>query len=172
MSPANFLLLVSPEPPAMRHPSTRLDLIPTGGALSRALLIAVATFSAQSAAAQGQSFTLESALSAPFPSELTAAPGGGGLAWVFDAQGSRNIWIAEPGANGAYSSRQLTSYTGDNGVEIGQLAWSYDGKALAFSRGGDPNPRDLPLGGTPSQLWAMAVGDTAPHLIGDGNSPT
>jgi len=152
----------------MRHPSSRPHRI--GTALSRALVLA--TFGATSAAAQAPSFTLESALSAPFPSELTAAPGGGRLAWVFDAQGSRNLWIAEPGANGAFTSRQLTSYTGDNGVEIGQLAWSYDGKALAFSRGGDPNPRDLPLGGTPSQLWAMAVGDTAPHLIGDGNSPT
>src|SRR2546430_4973052 len=45
------------------------------------------------AAAQQRSFTIEQALSAPFPDELVAAPAGGALAWVFNAQGVRNIWI-------------------------------------------------------------------------------
>src|SRR5206468_7363345 len=89
-----------------------------------------------------------------------------------DADGSRNIWVAEPSANGSFTSRQLTNYTGDNGVEIETPVWSFDGKTLVFLRGGEPNPRDLPLGGTPSQIWAMTLGDTTPRLIGDGASPT
>ena len=48
------------------------------------------------AAAQQEPFTLEQVMSAPFPSELVAAPAGGKVAWVFDASGGRNIWVAEP----------------------------------------------------------------------------
>jgi len=156
----------------MLHPASRPSRARHGTALPRAVLLALTLFSAEEAAAQAPSFTLEAALSAPFPSGVVAAPAGGRVAWIFDAQGSRNIWVAEPGANGAFSSRQLTTYTGDNGVEIGTPVWSFDGRALAFERGGSPNPRDLPLGSTPPQLWVMALGDTAPRLIGDGSSPT
>lgn len=134
-----------------------------------ALLMA---FAAEPAAAQAPSFTIEQALGAPFPSELTAAPAGNRVAWIFNARGSRNIWVGEPGPNGSFTSRQVTGFTGDDGVEIGQLAWSHDGQSIAFVRGGEPNPRDLPLGGTPPQLWTIAVGDSAPHLVGDGSSPT
>ena len=137
-----------------------------------AALLCAAPVVARTADAQQPSFTLESALKAPFPSELTAAPAGGRVAWVFDAEGSRNIWVAEPSADGAFTSRQLTSYPGDQGVEIGSLAWSADGTTIVFVRGGEANPRDLPLGSTPGQIWAMAVGDSAPRLIGDGSSPT
>lgn len=139
---------------------------------SPVVLLVSAVFAAGTAAAQGPSFTLEAALSAPFPSGLTAAPAGGRVAWIFDAEGSRNIWVGEAGANGSFASRQLTRFTGDDGVEMGTLAWSFDGRTLAFERGGEPNPRDLPLGSSPGQIWAIALGDTAPRLIGDGGSPT
>ncbi len=141
--------------------------------ISRTVLLLCSAFVAGAARAQSpaQSFTLEAALSAPFPSGLIAAPAGGRVAWIFDAQGSRNIWVGEPGANGAFTSRQLTRFTGDLGEEIGTLAWSFDGQAVVFERGGEPNPRDLPLGSTPGQLWTMALGDTTPRLIGDGSSP-
>src|SRR3982750_3690523 len=72
----------------------------------------LATTPLATAAAQQPSFTIESALSAPFPSGLTAAPAGGRIAWIFDAEGSRNIWIAEPSANGSFTSRQLTRLPG------------------------------------------------------------
>ena len=131
-----------------------------------------AAFAAGTAAAQQPSFTIDAALSAPFPSRLTAAPAGARVAWIFDAEGSRNIWIAEPDANGSFTSRQLTRYTGDLGVEIGDPAWSFDGQTLAFVRGGEPNPRDLPLGSTPAQIFAISLGDTTPRVIGEGGSPT
>ncbi|MGH9933137.1 MAG: hypothetical protein ACREA9_28465, partial [Pyrinomonadaceae bacterium] len=41
-------------------------------------------------------FTLEQVMSAPFPSDLVAAPVGGSVAWVQIAKGSRNIWVASP----------------------------------------------------------------------------
>ncbi|HKW10738.1 MAG TPA: DPP IV N-terminal domain-containing protein, partial [Gemmatimonadaceae bacterium] len=140
--------------------------------LPRFLLLASAAFAARTAAAQRPSFTIDAALSAPFPNGLTAAPAGSRVAWIFDAEGSRNIWIAEPSANGSFASRQLTNYPGDLGVEIEAPAWSFDGKTLTFVRGGEPNPRDLPLGSTPAQIWAITVGDTTARPIGDGSSPT
>jgi len=56
-------------------------------------------------------------------------------------------------------------------VEIGTIAWSSDGRALVFERGGEPNPRSLSLGTSPEQIWTMALGDTAPRLIDEGSSP-
>jgi len=138
--------------------------------LRRSVLLVTAAVA--TATAQQPSFTIDAALSAPFPSGLTAAPAGARVAWIFDAEGSRNIWIAEPSANGSFASRQLTRFSGDLGVEIEAPVWSGDGQTLVFVRGGEPNPRDLPLGGTPAQIWAMTLGDTAPRLIGDGSSPT
>ena len=41
-------------------------------------------------------FTIEQALSAPFPTDLVAAPVKDRFAWVYNAEGKRNIWIAEP----------------------------------------------------------------------------
>ena len=139
--------------------------------LSRIVILAGTAFFVQPALAQTPSFTIDAALSAPFPSGLTAAPAGGRIAWIFDAQGSRNIWVGEPAANGTLASRQLTRFTGDVGVEIGTVAWTFDGQAVVFERGGEPNPRDLPLGSTPEQLWTISLSDTTPRLIGEGSSP-
>src|SRR5690348_6154005 len=152
----------------LRHAS--LTIMSPTTMLRRSVLLVTAAVA--TATAQQPSFTIDAALSAPFPSGLTAAPAGARVAWIFDAEGSRNIWIAEPSANGSFASRQLTRFSGDLGVEIEAPVWSGDGQTLVFVRGGEPNPRDLPLGGTPAQIWAMTLGDTAPRLIGDGSSPT
>ena len=40
-------------------------------------------------------FTLEQVMSSPFPSGLTAAERRPRVAWVFNAKGVRNIWVAE-----------------------------------------------------------------------------
>ncbi|HKN67387.1 MAG TPA: prolyl oligopeptidase family serine peptidase [Gemmatimonadaceae bacterium] len=140
--------------------------------LPRTVSSLLVVLAVSTASAQQPSFTIDAALSAPFPSGLTAAPAASRLAWIFDAEGTRNIWVAEPSANGTYTSRQLTRFTGDLGVEIQPPVWSGDGQTLVFVRGGEPNPRDLPLGGTPAQIWAIALSDTTPRLIGDGSSPT
>jgi dipeptidyl aminopeptidase/acylaminoacyl peptidase len=139
-----------------------------------ALLLIVVT--STPALAQARSFGIEQVLSAPFPTTLTAAPAKGRLAWIFNARGSRNVWLAEPSAGGAYASRALTSYTGDDGQEIGDLAWSPDGETIVYARGslseGAPtNPLSNPQGDLPREVWAVGVGGGAPRKLGDGNMP-
>ena len=127
-------------------------------------------------AARG-SFTLEQVLSAPFPSELVASPTGGRVAWVFNARGLRNIWVAEPSGGGAYKSRQLTRYTQDDGQDVGELAWTPDGRAIVYVRGGDfetggsyPNPASAPEG-VEQDVWVVPVDGAAPRKLAEGNSP-
>src|SRR5260370_15805895 len=73
--------------------------------------------------ALAKTFTLEQVLSAPFPSELIAAPGGGKVAWLLNERGARNVWIA---AGAAYKGVRVTPYTRDHGHEIGQQALTPD----------------------------------------------
>ena len=77
-------------------------------------------------------FTIQQALSAPFPTELITAPAKGRVAWVFNSQGRRNIWIAEPAKDGkGYTARQITNYSDDDGQDVGELAWAPDSESLA-----------------------------------------
>jgi hypothetical protein len=34
-------------------------------------------------------------MSSPFPTNLVAAEHAGRIAWVFDARGERNVWVAD-----------------------------------------------------------------------------
>src|SRR5208282_1371899 len=118
------------------------------------------------AAAQKEPFTIEQVMSAPFPSELVAAPAGGMVAWVFDARGVRNIWVAEPPD---YKARALTSYAADDGQEIAELAWTHDARAVVYARGGDfetmreaPNPRSFPQG-VEQDVWVVALAGGPPR---------
>ncbi|HYT99010.1 MAG TPA: prolyl oligopeptidase family serine peptidase [Gemmatimonadales bacterium] len=124
--------------------------------------------------AQQQRFTLEQALSAPFPEELVAAPAGGAIAWVYNAQGARNLWIATPPE---YQGRAVTAYTEDDGQELGELAWTPDARALVYVRGGAsnsrgeyPNPLSLPAG-VEQGLWIVAAAGGPPRRLGEGRSP-
>src|SRR5437879_4665868 len=96
--------------------------------------LAVALVASAPLAAQQPAFTLEQALSAPFPDNLVAAATGGAVAWVFNANGARNIWVAAPPE---YQGRPVTAYADDDGQEIGDLVWTPDGKAIAFTRRAD-----------------------------------
>ena len=108
-----------------------------GTGLTLLMFLAVAT-----SLARGNGFTLEQVLSSPFPSDLIASPQGDKVAWVFDAEGKRNIWVAEaPGFKG----RQLTHYDKDDGQEITEPEFSPDGNWIAFVYGGPPNAdKDIP----------------------------
>jgi dipeptidyl aminopeptidase/acylaminoacyl peptidase len=123
------------------------------------------------------SFTLEQVMSSPFPTELVASPAGGRAAWVFDARGVRNIWVAEPSGGGGYRSRQLTRYTQDDGQDIGELTWTPDGRAIVYVRGGDlenggtyPNPASAPER-VEQDVWVVAVEGGAPRKLAEGHSP-
>jgi dipeptidyl aminopeptidase/acylaminoacyl peptidase len=125
-----------------------------------------------------QGFTIQQALSAPYDSNLKAAPAKGRFAWISNDQGRRNIWIAEPGASGTrYTARQLTHYQQDDGQDVGELAWTPDGEALAYTRGGDfeatekppPNPAQLPQG-VEEDVWLIAASGGSPREVGQGRA--
>ena len=135
--------------------------------------VLLASMLAGAAVAQ-ETFSLEQIMSSPFPSELTAAPAGGSVAWVLNARGARNIWVAEPPD---YRGRQLTSYTEDDGQEITELAWSPDGLAVVFVRGGEanrqgeyPNPTS-DAEGVEQAVWVVSLEGGAPKKLGEGHSP-
>lgn len=119
-------------------------------------------------------FTLEQILSAPFPSDLTAAKNSNRVAWVFDQQGKRNIWVAEaPG----FAARQLTKYNEDDGQELSELRFSSDANALVYVRGGSknaakevPNPTSNPAGAEQA-VWTVAWLGGDPKRIDVGHSP-
>jgi dipeptidyl aminopeptidase/acylaminoacyl peptidase len=121
------------------------------------------------------SFTLEQVMSAPFVSELTAAPAGARVAWIANDQGRRNIWVARLGAHP--DAQQITHYNEDDGEEISGLAWSADGEWLAYTRGGDaewperpaPNPALL-TAGVKQEMWVIAAGGGTPRDIGEGHA--
>src|SRR6185503_19323007 len=112
-------------------------------------------------------------LSAPFPTEMTAAPAGGAAAWVFDQTGSRNIWIAAPPA---YQARPLTTYTGDNGQDITDLEWTPDARGIVYVRGGEANGRGeypnptFETEGVEQDVWFAPLTGT-PRKLGEGYSP-
>src|ERR1700742_5260621 len=74
-------------------------------------------------------FTLEQVMSAPFVSDMTAAPAGARVAWVANDRGRRDIWVAQLGPHP--SVQQITHYADDDGQEISGLSWSADGPWLA-----------------------------------------
>ena len=140
--------------------------------------MAVLGMTATLAGAQTHSatYTLNDVMQAPFPSYLLAAPTGGAVAWVFNAKGCSNIWIADP-SHGA-KARQITPYTKDDGFDIGELAWSPDTKSIAFTRGQSledetlANVNNSPEGPMPKEVWVVATAGGAPHKIGAGDSPS
>jgi dipeptidyl aminopeptidase/acylaminoacyl peptidase len=121
-----------------------------------------------------QSFTLEQVMSSPFPSELTVSKRGDKVAWAFDAEGKRNIWIAEAPA---FTARQLTHYDKDDGQELTDLTFSANGNAIAYVRGGDknqagevPNPAS-DAAGARQEVWSVDVRTGRAAKMGDGSGP-
>ncbi len=115
-----------------------------------------------------ESFTLEQVMSYSFPSEMVAAPSGARLAWVFNAQGRRNVWAATcvapcDAAKPKFTARWVTRFREDDGQDIGDLEFSADGNTIVFVRGGPknqagevPNPLSDPAG-VEQAVWAVAV---------------
>ena len=142
-----------------------------------ATLIASIVLCSKVAFAQTQAFQIEQIFSAPFPSDLVASRVGGRFAWVFNLRGSRNIWMAEPSQSG-YVTRALTTYTGDDGIDVGQLSWDAQGDTVLYVRGGDlegggpdPNPLSSPAGAQREEIFAVSVSGGQPRKLADGSSP-
>jgi len=115
-------------------------------------------------------------LSLPVAGGLIGARDAPRFAWVENEAGVRNIWIADKGA----AARKLTAFTEDDGLEVYDLAFTRDGSALAYVRGGDaefPDMEDIPNPASfaswpKQQLFVTALDGSAPTLIGEGHSPT
>ncbi|MBV9482842.1 MAG: S9 family peptidase [Acidobacteria bacterium] len=126
-----------------------------------------------SISAWSQSFTLEQALSSPFPSDLVAAKQGSRVAWLFDARGERNIWVAD-GPNFAATARPITHYTGDDGQPIAALRLTPDAQTVVYARGSEVNEQgksadpEHDVSPPKQQVWAKDVeGGAPPRLLGD-----
>ena len=144
--------------------------------LAFALALAAAPLGAPSAAAPSP-FSLEQVLSAPFPSGLVAARGRGKVAWIFNARGVRNVWVAE---EPDYVGRPVTAFTEDDGEETSELAFTADARAIVFVRGGAPNraaeiPNPLSRPEPRERAIYLASLDaptpSAPRHLASGDSP-
>ena len=119
-------------------------------------------------------FTLEQVLSSPFPSDLVAAPTGERVAWVFDAQGRRNIWVAQ---GPQFQARQLTRYDQDDGQEITDVAFTHDGRWIIYVRGGSPNQAgEIPnptsdAAGAQQAVYAVSWDNGRVKQLGEGHTP-
>ena len=128
------------------------------------------------AATGARSLSMEQIASAPFPSQLTAAPTGDLVAWIYNERGARNVWLAERNGGNA-KARRLTSYTGDDGNDIVDLVWNGDSRSLFYVRGGDSdgrtavNPMSLASGPKAGEIWSVTIDGGPPNRIGDGTDP-
>ena len=126
-----------------------------------------------SAAAAQSPYSVEDILSAPFATDLIAAPAGAAFAWVRYDRGARNLWVAE---GPEYVGRQLTNWTEDDGQDLSQLRFTSDGRQVVFVRGGGPNrsgeipnPRSDPEPAT-QMVWVAGLDGTSRPLA-EGSSP-
>lgn len=118
---------------------------------------------------------LNAFLSYPEPSGLTSS--GSKLAWAFNEQGKRNIYVAQAPE---FKARKLTSYNVDDGQEITALSISNDGKWVVYIRGGE-NGSNWSGGATVNttssyvqpkvQIWSLAYDGGEPILLGEGGNP-
>ncbi|MDE1918382.1 MAG: prolyl oligopeptidase family serine peptidase [Sphingomonadales bacterium] len=128
-------------------------------------------------AAPVHDFTIRDVMDAPFPSDLVAAPTGARIAWVVNARGVRNVWIKGDGVGDA--ARPITRFAGDDGFDLGELAWDGASKAVVFTRGGTlgeggelpVNPLSLLAGPPEQQVWAAFADGRAAVALGAGHLP-
>jgi dipeptidyl aminopeptidase/acylaminoacyl peptidase len=134
---------------------------------------AQSTVEAQSAA----SYTMQQVRSYPFPNELAAARTGARIAWAFNEEGRRNIYVAE---GPEWRARKVTAYDVDDGQVLTRVQLSPDGRWVVYRRGGDDanwdedqwglaavNAASLPV--QPRiQILAVPFEGGTPHVLADG----
>ena len=141
------------------------------------LCLTTGFFGIQTLPAEAQTFSLESVKSYPFPTELTSSAQGSRIAWAFDEQGKRNVYVAE---GPAFTPRKLTNFTADDGQEITSLSISDDGKWVIFVRGGDHGSNwddEQPVNTTSSpvppnvQIWSFPFAGGDGKALAEGDMP-
>ncbi|MDQ3308728.1 MAG: prolyl oligopeptidase family serine peptidase [Gemmatimonadota bacterium] len=142
-----------------------------------ALVLVLPLYGGIAPAGAQASFTLEQLRSYPFPNELVAAPTGSKLAWAFNEQGRRNLWVAE---GPDFRARQLTRYSADDGQELTSVQISADGRYVVYVRGGEHgsnwddavpvNPTSNPV--PPMvQILTVPFAGGAPRVLAEGDEP-
>lgn len=136
-----------------------------------AMLISLLTISLPLGA---DSFTLNEVMSYAFPTHLVVSPVGDRIAWISNEDGLRNVWVAE---GPDYTCRKLTQYAEDDGQELSELAFNFDGTILIYVRGGNanragefPNPTSNP-DGVEQAVWAVEFEDGKTWRLGSGRDP-
>lgn len=120
--------------------------------------------------AAAQEFTVEQAMSSPFPDNLTTTARAPRVAWVFDARGVRNAWIADAPS---FAARQVTHYSEDDGMALASLRLTPDGRTVVYSRGSELNSDGEVADPTSNvtrpnqQVWAVDVDKGEPRYLGD-----
>lgn len=122
----------------------------------------------------GDGLSLEQVLSAPFPSDLVAAPRGDKVAWVFNAKGVRNLWVASAPS---FTGKQVTHFDKDDGQEIAEPVFSPNGELLAYVYGGpknqdgeSPSPT-TDSSGARQEVRVVNLRTGSETTLGEGNSP-
>ena len=136
------------------------------------ILASATTLSAQS------SFTLNQIMGSPFPSQLVAATHTNRVAWVFDAKGVRNVWVAD-GPDFARTARPVTQYHADDGQPIASLQLTPDGKTVLYAVGSELNDAQESANpeswtrGVKQQVFAVDVDEnqSTPRLLGEMGCP-
>jgi dipeptidyl aminopeptidase/acylaminoacyl peptidase len=131
---------------------------------------AVSTLQAQ----QASPFTLQQVLSAPYSTNLIAAPTGNLFAWVEHTEGRNNLFVGGP----TTLTRQLSHNNQDDAQDITQPTWSPNASAIAYTFGAErgaagrpANPAHLQQP-TPVEIIVQSLTPNAkPVLLVDGRSP-
>jgi dipeptidyl aminopeptidase/acylaminoacyl peptidase len=143
-----------------------------GSVLGTSLIL---NFIISPAVAQAPKFSIHDVLSASFPSDLHGSPKGNQVAWIGNDGGSRNLWVAEAAVDGTPRARQVTSYVGDDGMDMGEVRWTPDARFIVYTRGGSlegggaVNALSLPQGAPAQELWVVGVNGGAPRKLGVGH---
>ncbi len=147
--------------------------------ITQGLVLAAAIAVAAPALAAPRPQGLEATLSYPFQQDLVSAKSGDTIAWVQVVRGVRNIWVAR---GPAFTPRQITHNTADDGQELTGLALSPDGSRLVWARGGDhdanwpangglePNPSADPAEPKVT-IWTALVAGGEPVKVTEGDEP-
>jgi dipeptidyl aminopeptidase/acylaminoacyl peptidase len=115
-------------------------------------------------------FSLQQVLGSPFPTNLVRAENAGRIAWVFSTKGERNVWVADAPN---FEARQVTHYTGDDGMPIAALKLTPDGRTVVYARGSEANSAGEIADPTSNvekrlqQVWAADVDKGEPRLLGE-----
>lgn len=127
--------------------------------------------------AQTPSLSLQALKRYPYPTELTASTQTPRIAWAFDENGMRNVYVAE---GPSFQPRKITAYNVDDGQEITSLSVSSDGRWVTYVRGGDHGSNwgdDQPVNvlHTPVmqkvQVWTVPFEGGTPKAIAEGDDP-